>query len=82
MEVGIGEGMGALDDGIYLIDERPKRLSEFPLNLFLLSLELLVEPSLFNEVAIDSDGLYLFLESRQLLDLLLHLFFDVDLNWL
>lgn len=80
LEISVVEGVGALNDGIDFVNVRLEGLSELSLAFFLLSLQLFVEPSLFNQVAVDCNSLHFFLESWQFLDLLFYLFFDIELH--
>jgi hypothetical protein len=80
LEISVIEGVSALNDGIDFVDVWLEGLSELSLAFFLLSLQLFVEPSLFNEVAINCNSLHLFLESWQFLYLLFYLFFDINLH--
>ena len=80
LEVRVGKGVLAHDNVVNLLDVGPVLGPELALAEFLLVLELLVELPLLNEVAIDGDGLDLFLEGGQFLDLLLDLFLHLELS--
>ena len=80
LEVRVSECVLSLDDGIHFIDVGEVLFSEFSLDGFLLSLQFLVELSLFDEVVVDGNGLNFFMKSGQFLNLLFNLFFDLELN--
>lgn len=80
LEVNIGEGMLSGDDIVDLTDLWREGFSELALDGLDLSLQLLVDSPLLNEIAINGDGLNLLLESRQGLDLLLNLLLDIHLR--
>lgn len=80
LEVNIGEGMLSRDDIVDLTDLWREGFSELALDGLDLSLQLLVDSPLLNEIAIYGDGLNLLLESRQGLDLLLNLLLDIHLR--
>lgn len=80
LEVNIGEGMLSGDDIVDLTDLWREGFSELALDGLDLSLQLLVDSPLLNEIAINGDGLDLLLESRQGLDLLLNLLLDIHLR--
>lgn len=80
LEVNIGEGMLSGDDIVDLTDLWREGFSELALDGLDLSLQLLVDSPLLNEITIDGDGLNLLLESRQGLDLLLNLLLDIHLR--
>jgi hypothetical protein len=79
LEVNIGEGMLSGDDIVDLTDLWREGFSELALDGLNLSLQLLVDSPLLNEITIDGNCLHLFLESRQGLDLLLDLLLDINL---
>lgn len=64
LEVNIGEGMLSGDDIVDLTDLWREGFSELALDGLDLSLQLLVDSPLLNEVAVDGNRLHLFLESR------------------
>lgn len=80
LEVGVGEGVLAHDDVVNLLDVGLVLGPELALAELLLVLELFVELPLLDEVAVDGDGLDLFLEGGQFLDLLLDLFLHLELS--
>lgn len=79
LEVNIGEGMLSGDDIVDLTDLWREGFSELALDGLNLSLQLLVDSPLLNEITIDGNRLHLFLESRQVFDLLLDLLLDINL---
>jgi len=80
LEVNIGEGMLSGDNIVDLTDLWRESLSELALDGLDLSLQLLVNSPLLNEITIDGNRLHLFLKSRQGLDLLLDLLLDIHLR--
>ena len=80
LEVNIGEGMLSGDDIVDLTDLWREGFSELALDGLNLSLQLLVDSPLLNEITIYGNRLNLLLESRQGLDLLLNLLLDIHLR--
>lgn len=79
LEVSVGEVVLALDDGVDLVDEGLESITEFLFDGLGFGLEFLVESALLDEVGVQGDGLNLFLEGRESLDLVLNLFLDINL---
>ena len=80
LEIGVGEGVLSHDDVVNLFDVGLVLRPELALAEFLLVLELFVELPLLDEVAVHRDGLHLFLEGGEFLDLLLDLFLHLELS--
>lgn len=79
LEISIREGMFSLNDVINLVNVGFVEFSELPLHLLLVFRQLFIKSPLLNEVAVDGNGLDLFLESGKQLDLGFNLLLDVDL---
>jgi hypothetical protein len=80
LEVSVGEVVLALDDGVDLVDEGLESITEFLFDGLGFGLEFLVESALLDEVGVQGDGLNLFLEGRESLDLVLNLLLDINLD--
>lgn len=80
LEISIRKGMFSLNDVINLVNVGFVEFSELPLHLLLIFRQLFIKSPLLNEVAVDGNGLDLFLESGEQLDLGFNLLLDVDLN--
>jgi len=75
----LGEGVGSIDNALNLIDLWLILLPVLGLDLAGFVLEFLVESPLFDQVAIQSDGLDFLLHCGEVLDFLDDLLLDVDL---
>lgn len=80
LEVGIGEGVLSGDDVVDFSGEGGEFFPEGSLDGFNLTFKLFIQFALLDEIAVEGDGLYLFGEGGERLDLFFYFLLDVDLN--